>query len=65
VGDQLFVLCGQLHSIALAMTRIPVGCLRRVKRLKVFALRKSVRDAGDGDGAFEGREALETLKVEF
>jgi hypothetical protein len=34
VGDQwfiLFALCGQLHSIALAMRRFPVGCLRRLQ----------------------------------
>jgi hypothetical protein len=65
VDDQLFVMCGQLHSIALALARIPAGCLRRVKWLKVLALRKSVRDAGEGEGAFEGCEALERLKVEF
>ena len=58
----LFALCGQLHSIALAMRRSPAECLRRFKSLKVFALRKCVRDAGEG--AFEGCEALETLKVE-
>jgi hypothetical protein len=38
VGVQLFVKCGQLHSIALAMTRILDGCLRRVKSLKVIAV---------------------------
>jgi hypothetical protein len=62
VSVQLFVLCGQLHSIALAMTRIPDGCLRRVKSLKVFGLRKFVRDTGEG--AFEGCEVLETLRLE-
>jgi hypothetical protein len=62
VGDQLFVKCGQLHSIALAMTRNLDGCLRRVKSLKVLALRKFVRDAGKE--AFEGCEALETLRLE-
>jgi hypothetical protein len=65
MGDQLFVMCGQWDSIALAMTRNPAGCLRhlrRVKSLKVFALRKSVRDAGEG--SFEGCDSLETLRSE-
>jgi hypothetical protein len=48
--------------MALAMTRIPDGCLRRVKSLKVIALRKSVRDAGER--AFEGCDSLETLRSE-
>jgi hypothetical protein len=62
VGEQLLVKCGQLHSMALAMTRIPAGCLKRVKSLKVLALRKFVRDAGEG--AFEGCDSLETLRLE-
>jgi hypothetical protein len=62
VGDQLFVKCGQLHSIGLAMTRIPDGCLRRVKSLKAIALRKAVSDACEG--VFEGCESLETLRLE-
>jgi hypothetical protein len=62
VGDQLFVKCGQLHSMALAMTRVPDGCLRRVRSLKVLALRKSVGDAGEG--AFEGCDSLEALRLE-
>jgi hypothetical protein len=60
--EQLFVKCRQLHSIALAMTRTPDGCLRRDKSLKVLALRKSVGDAVEG--AFEGCDSLETLRSE-